>query len=198
MTDLEEINYAVKDGELCLIPSFLEEKEADELYSLLLEKIPWKQDSIVLYGNKHPLPRLQCLMGEPNIQYTYSKIPMSAISWTPEILALKQIIESFSGEKFNSVLINLYRDGSDSNGWHADNEQELGQDPFIASISLGVPRKFKLKHNTIADKKLDILLTHGSLLLMGGSLQHHWKHQIPKSATIKEPRINLTFRLIHS
>jgi len=106
---------------------------------------------------------------------------------------LKKKIETVSGESFNCVLANLYRDGKDSNGWHADNEKELGRNPVIASISLGAARRFDLKHNTKVDSK-QLVLPHGSLLIMGGMMQHHWKHCIAKTAKIIQPRINLTFR----
>ena len=115
---------------------------------------------------------------------------------TPVLSAILKKIETYSKHSFNAVLLNLYRDGKDSNGWHADNEKELGKNPVIASISLGQERFFHLKHRTIKEERFKLKLAHGSLLLMSGSLQHHWLHQIPKTTRPLEPRINLTFRAL--
>ena len=117
-------------------------------------------------------------------------------AWNPLLVFIKNEIEEICQENFTTVLLNYYRNGKDSNGWHADNEKELGRNPVIASVSFGVERYFHLQHNTIKEQKLKINLEHGSLLIMKGATQHFWKHQIPK--TIKEigPRINLTFRII--
>jgi alkylated DNA repair dioxygenase AlkB len=111
-------------------------------------------------------------------------------------LDIEQKIEAYTDETFTTVLLNLYRDGQDSNGWHADNEKELGVNPVIASVSLGASRFFHLKHNTDTSQKLKLELTHGSLLLMEGATQHFWKHQIAKTAKAVAPRINLTFRKV--
>ena len=112
------------------------------------------------------------------------------------LLYIEKKLKEFTNEKFTTVLLNLYRDGNDSNGWHADNEKELGKNPVIASISLGASRFFHLKHNTKTYQKLKIELSHGSLLLMEGTTQHFWKHQVAKTAKIVAPRINLTFRKV--
>ena len=116
--------------------------------------------------------------------------------WNPLLQKIKSRVESVSETNFTTVLLNLYRDGKDSNGWHADNEKELGTNPIIASVSFGTERIFQLKHNTISNLKQNILLEHGSLLLMKGTTQHFWKHQIPKTSKTIGSRINLTFRVI--
>ena len=121
---------------------------------------------------------------------------MHPLPMTKSLLDLIQKINDVYEHGFNAVLLNLYRDGKDSNGWHADNEAELGQNPVIASISLGEERYFHLKHRTQKEQRLKIKLKHGSLLVMGGTMQHHWLHQIPKTTKIISPRINLTFRKI--
>ena len=117
--------------------------------------------------------------------------------WNTVIMFIKNEVETFCNTNFTTVLLNLYRDGKDSNGWHADNEKELGKNPFIASVSLGAERQFHLQHNTIKEANIKLGLEHGSLLLMNGETQHFWKHQIPKTSKIVGPRINLTFRIIN-
>ena len=116
--------------------------------------------------------------------------------WTLTLQKIKSLVESVSKTNFTTVLLNYYRDGSDSNGWHADNEKELGVNPVIASLSLGAERNFQLKHNFDASQKKSLILENGSLLLMKGTTQHYWKHQVPKTAKPIGPRINLTFRVI--
>jgi alkylated DNA repair dioxygenase AlkB len=157
---------------------------------------PWQHDEIVVYGKKHHQPRLTALYGNEGKQYSYSNIIMNPHKWTKELLFIKNEIEEILPVNFTTVLLNLYRHGKDSNGWHADNEKELGLNPIIASVSFGATRSFHLKHNTINDAKLKINLEHGSLLIMKGTTQHFWKHQIPKTEKPVEPRINLTFRII--
>lgn len=186
--------YKIKDGYLELIENFLEKEEADRFFELFLNTIPWKDGSIKIFGRKHLKPRLESFHAEDNVTYTYSGNMLMTENFTPDLSEIKERIENQCFEQFNSVLFNLYRNGKDSNGWHADNEKELGIEPFIASLSLGETRIFKLKHQD--GDKLDIPLKHGSLLLMGGQLQHKWKHCIPKSSKRLESRINLTFRNI--
>ena len=129
--------------------------------------------------------------------YTYSGIKHEAKGWTPELAFVKKRIEKFVDIKFNSVLANLYRDGSDSNGWHSDNEKELGENPIIASLSLGASRKFKLRNNRNREN-IDLILENGSLLIMAGSTQAYWKHTVPKTRQYVSPRINLTYRVVNN
>ena len=192
----DKIDLNLPDAEVIYMPHFFNNKEADEWYKFLLENIPWQQDAIKIYGKSHLQPRLTAFFGSENLNYSYSNLKMKAHLWTPELLDLKSRVENISGCTFNSVLLNLYRNGKDSNGWHADNEKELGQNPIIASLTLGSERFFHLKHNNFPDIKSKIKLENGSLLLMKGSTQHFYKHQIPKTQQVISPRINLTFRTI--
>jgi alkylated DNA repair dioxygenase AlkB len=175
---------------------FFDEGRANELFETLKTAIPWQQDDITVFGKTHPQPRLTSLYGNEGKQYGYSTIVMQPNPWNAILTFIKEEVEKVCEEKFTTVLLNYYRDGKDSNGWHADNEKELGRNPVIASVSLGAARMFHLKHNTADDQKLKINLEHGSLLIMKGETQHYWKHQIPKTAKPIGPRINLTFRIL--
>lgn len=177
------------------LPDFLSAEEQKLFFQLLYQNTPWQQGSIRIFGKLVNTPRLESFYAEDGLNYSYSGQQLKVNEFTQELISLKEKVETVSNEKFNSVLINLYRDGSDSNGWHADNEKELGKNPVIASLSLGAERRFDLRNN-INGNKFGIPLTSGSLLIMGGELQHNWKHQIAKSKKVTEPRINLTFRKI--
>lgn len=184
------------DASLELEPHFIPEEQADGLYSVLLEKIPWRQDKIRIFGKTYPQPRLTALYGNNGNSYSYSGITMEPEPFIPELDTLKRMVETRTGHSFSTCLVNLYRDGNDSNGWHADDEKELGTNPVIASVSLGATRAFHLKHRNQKSLRYRIPLEHGSLLVMGGAMQHHWLHQIPKTRRAVNPRINLTFRNI--
>ncbi len=184
------------DAEIVYYPHFFDKEEADLIFEKLKNEISWQQDEIRVYGKIHPQPRLTALFGNEGKSYSYSNIKMQPHPWTMLLQKIKSRIESISETNFTTVLLNQYRDGKDSNGWHADNEKELGRNPIIASVSFGAERVFQLKHNSILGLKQNILLEHGSLLLMKGSTQHYWKHQIPKTAKPIGSRINLTFRVI--
>lgn len=192
----ERIDFDLPQADISYIPNFLKEQEALKLFEHLEKNTPWQQDEITLFGKTHQQPRLTAFYGAENLSYSYSNIEMKAHSWTPNLLALKNKVEKQAQTTFNCVLLNYYRDGKDSMGWHADDEKELGINPIIASVTLGGERIFHLKHNTVPELKCKIKLENGSLLLMKGSTQHFYKHQIPKTVQKVEPRINLTFRLI--
>ncbi|QKJ64748.1 alpha-ketoglutarate-dependent dioxygenase AlkB [Flavobacterium sp. M31R6] len=192
----EPIVFNLPDAEIIYFPAFLSKEEADSLFQELIENIPWQQDEITVYGKKHLQPRLTALYGNEGKPYSYSNIIMQPHHWTLTLQKIKSLAESILDTNFTTVLLNYYRDGSDSNGWHADNEKELGVNPVIASLSLGAERNFQLKHNFDASQKKTIILENGSLLLMKGTTQHFWKHQVPKTSKPIEPRINLTFRVI--
>ena len=192
----EPIELHLPDALLIYYPNFFDPKEADALFEQLKTDIPWQQDEIRVFGKTHPQPRLTALFGNEGKSYSYSNIKMEPHPWNPLLQKIKSRVEIVSNTNFTTVLLNLYRDGKDGNGWHADNEKELGTNPIIASVSFGAERIFQLKHNSIPDLKQNILLEHGSLLLMKGTTQHFWKHQIPKTSKPIGPRINLTFRLI--
>ena len=184
------------DAEVIYYPHFFDKEEADTIYAELTNEIPWQQDDIRVFGKTHPQPRLTALFGNEGKPYSYSNIKMQPHPWNLLLQKIKSKVESVSDTNFTTVLLNQYRDGKDSNGWHADNEKELGINPVIASVSFGGERIFQLKHNSDKDHKKSIVLEHGSLLIMKGTTQHFWKHQIPKTAKPVEPRINLTFRVI--
>jgi alkylated DNA repair dioxygenase AlkB len=192
----EPISLDLPEAEIIYYPTFFNKKEADSIYTELLTQTPWQQDAITVYGKKHLQPRLTALYGNEGINYSYSRIKMHPHLWTGLLQKIKLKVENVSHTHFTTVLLNHYRDGQDSNGWHADNEKELGLNPIIASISFGAERCFQLKNNTNKEQKKNIILEHGSLLLMKGTTQHFWKHQIPKTAKPVGPRINLTFRVI--
>lgn len=192
----EPIVFNLPDADIIYYPHFFDKKEADEILLQLTTDIPWQQDDIRVFGKTHPQPRLTALFGNEGKSYSYSNIKMQPHPWNPLLKRIKSKVESVTNSNFTSVLLNLYRDGKDSNGWHADNEKELGLNPIIPSVSFGSARVFQLKHNTISKSKLNIVLEHGSLLLMKGTTQHFWKHQIPKTSKKIDSRINLTFRFI--
>ena len=192
----DPIDLALPDAEVIYYPLFFGKEEADAIYAELVSTIPWQQDEITVYGKKHLQPRLTALYGNEGKSYSYSNIKMQPHPWNSLLQKIKSKVETVSNANFTAVLLNYYRDGKDSNGWHADNEKELGINPVIASVSFGGERNFQLKHNSDKSQKKSIVLEHGSLLVMKGTTQHFWKHQIPKTAKPVEPRINLTFRLI--
>lgn len=193
----ERVDFNLPDAEVIYFPNFLFGEEGIGLFKHLLEETPWQHDSITLFGKTHPQPRLTAFYGGADLSYSYSNIKMSANPWNSTLLELKNKIEVKASTTFNSVLLNLYRDGKDSNGWHADDEKELGFNPIIASVTLGSERFFHLKHIYNPIHKCKIKLENGSLLLMKGSTQHFYKHQIPKTSQVIDPRINLTFRTIN-
>lgn len=192
----EKIILDLPDAIFEYYPNFFTQEKADELYKLLLENTLWQQDTITVYGKDHLQPRLTALYGNEGKPYKYSNIIMNPHPWNEYLIHIKELVEDVAQHTFTTVLLNLYRNERDSNGWHADKEKELGRDPIIASISLGEERIFQLKHNTKKEAKQNLILEHGSLILMKEGSQINYKHQIPKSISSKKTRINLTFRTI--
>ncbi len=188
-------NLAPCDGELYLLPAFFPKEQADEFYRRLLRNLAWRTEELLIYGRRLTTPRLMAWYGDTDAHYKYSGQAHRPLPWTTELLDLRNAVTAVCRRRFNSVLANLYRDGRDSMGSHADNEQELGENPLIASLSFGETRILRFKHpaNGI---KLDLALAHGDLLIMAGALQHHWRHELPKTRKVLQPRINLTFRTI--
>lgn len=185
------------DATVLFWPSIASESACQAWFTRLLSDTPWQQDSIRLFGHTHPLPRLQAWFGDAEADYHYSGLTLSPRPWTPVLDEIRQRVEQLCHYPFNSVLLNLYRTGKDSNGWHSDDEPELGNQPVIASFSLGATRRFRMKHNTkprIKTQSID--LPQGSLLLMKGDTQKYWSHCLAKTARGVGPRINLTFRQI--
>lgn len=192
-TDRQPEVERVEDGGVLIYHEhFLAREEADALFTHLREGVAWKQER-GSWGA--PYPRLTALYGDDGLVYTYSGVSYPCLPWTAELERVRQRVEEASGADFNSVLLNLYRDGRDSMGWHADDEPELGTNPVVPSVSLGAPRRFVLRHNR-TKRRIEYTLAHGSLLIMSGTLQHFWKHQLPKTARPVGERINLTFRKI--
>lgn len=183
------------DGDVALYPSLIHADSASALFDTLEKEIAWEQREIQVYGKRYLQPRLLAWYGDEGIRYRYSGDTLIARPWNQTLKQLKAACETVTQTAFNSVLLNLYRDGQDAMGWHADNEPELGSEPVIASVSLGCPRRFDLKHRTTGQRR-DVILPHGSLLVMAGHTQRHWVHQIARSAKVHAPRINLTFRWI--
>lgn len=184
------------DGEIFYFPKFLTNLEADKFFSILIKKIQWQQPEIKLFGKTYKVPRLTAWYGDENASYIYSGIKNQPLNWFNELLEIKNKTEMFCNHEWNSVLVNWYRNGNDSMGWHADDEKELGTNPVIASVSLGAKRKFLIKHKKQSSIPISLELENGSLLLMQGDFQHNWVHAIPKQKGIREGRINLTFRKI--
>ena len=165
----------------------------------LIDEVPWRAETIVMWGKTFLQPRLIAWYGDPGKNYTYSGIRLDPLPWTQTLLDIKRSIETVAGNHFNSVLLNYYRDHRDSMGLHSDDEPELGERPIIASFSLGEERTIIFKHKTNRDMKpVRLRLASGSLLLMKGQTQRHWKHGINKETCLYGPRVNLTFRRVRS
>ena len=195
-SSFEPVIFDLPNAEISYFPNFYDKVTADEIYAELQKDILWQQDDIKVYGKIYPQPRLTALYGNEGLSYSYSNIKMQPHPWSLLLKKIKAKVEQVAMANFSTVLLNYYRDGKDSNGWHADNEKELGLNPIIGSITFGTERVFQLKHNTHKEQKKSIVLEHGSLLLMKGTTQHFWKHQIPKTSKTIDSRINLTFRMI--
>ena len=174
-------------------PNWLSYQEADDLLTTSVEEVPWRQDFIHMMGKKIPIPRLQNWYCETGASYTYSRINLLALEFPSWMEDLRRRVELSTGEIFNAILVNYYRDGKDSNDWHSDDEKELGAYPVIASISIGAERVFHLRHK-VTKQKLKMNLPHGSLLLMGAGIQEYWQHKLSKTSLQVGPRINLTLR----
>ena len=185
------------DADVRYWPHALDAERADALLSSLRAGIEWHQEHVVIFGQRRLVPRLVAWHGDPDARYTYSGTAHEPSAWTDELRELREVAEALTGHRYNSVLLNLYRDGRDGMGWHADDEPELGRNPAIASFSLGATRRFRLRHRR-SRQVVELDLDHGSLLSMAGETQHHYVHAVPKTARTVGERINLTFRLVLS
>jgi alkylated DNA repair dioxygenase AlkB len=210
------LRVPLSDGDAVLVERFIEPDAADSYLDRLLSGVDWEQHQIRIFGRQRAVPRMSAWYGDPGARYCYSGLALEPLAWLPAIIELKDQIESRSSEwlppeafsshagshadrstRYNSALLNLYRNGTDSMGWHSDDEPELGERPVIASLSLGATRRFRLKHRSRpALEPIALPLSHGSLLVMYGETQKNWKHAIGKSSNVFEPRINLTFRFV--
>jgi alkylated DNA repair dioxygenase AlkB len=190
------MKFDLPDATITFHEHFFDAQESVILMESLITEIDWQQYQIKIFGKSLDQPRLTAYYGQDHPYYAYSNIKLQPIPFTPILLSIKNKIEALTLEKFNGVLLNYYRNGDDSMGWHADDEKELGTNPVIASLSFGATRNFQLQHRLEKSiPKQSIALNDASLLVMQGGTQHYWKHQIPKQKN-KGPRINLTFRKI--
>jgi alkylated DNA repair dioxygenase AlkB len=181
--------------ELKVIEHFYDAAECEVIYRRLLQEQNWPDNCYSVAGRAFTLPRLQTWHADPGISYSYSNNLLQTRPWTPLLADIRQKVEHCLNFSFNSVLVNLYRNGEDYVGWHADNEAELGEQPFIASLTLGATRQFAFRHKKTAESD-GILLTSGTLLIMQPDFQHHWLHSIPIDPKLSQGRINLTFRKV--
>jgi alkylated DNA repair dioxygenase AlkB len=187
----------MQDAEIHYLPSMRLQEPADTLLRKFIANVPWRAERVIVWGKSHPQPRLIAWFGDDGQSYTYSGIRLEPLPWTDALVMIRREVECVTEAKFNSVLLNYYRDHNDSMGFHSDNEPELGPNPVIASLSLGEQRTFVLKHKTRRDlKSVKLPLASGSLLVMKGSTQRYWKHGIEKESQRCGPRVNLTFRRI--
>ncbi|ALS33783.1 hypothetical protein PTRA_a2720 [Pseudoalteromonas translucida KMM 520] len=166
-----------------------------DLFYYLQQNLCWQQPNVTVYNKTGPIPRLQCFISENNIEYGYSHSKLIVEPWPDVLLAMRKRLERHLNQPFNSLLVNYYRDGNDTMGWHSDDEAELGHQPTIVCISLGAERVLKLKHKA-SNKITDLKLHSGSCLIMSGNSQRDYQHAITKQTTLAHPRISLTFRLI--
>jgi alkylated DNA repair dioxygenase AlkB len=189
------IKLLLPDADVWYTPAFFTLDESARFLTELQKEITWKQEKIKLFGKEQLMPRLTAWYGDK--AYTYSGLVNEPQPWIPVLSEIRQRVINTTGKNFNSVLLNLYRSGQDSMGWHADDEKELGSEPCIASVSFGADRRFGFKHKyNKAIKNIYITLQPGSLLIMQGATQHYWLHGLPKTAKPGGTRINLTFRNI--
>jgi alkylated DNA repair dioxygenase AlkB len=184
------------DADVSFDPRWLAEDEAERLLRGLREEVAWETHRVRLFGREHASPRLSCWIGDPGAAYRYSGTLFEPRPWPSSLQRLRERLGAELDVGFNSVLANRYRDGRDCMGWHSDSEPELGPAPVIASVSLGATRRFVLKHRGQPQEKLAIELPHGSLLVMAGATQRHYRHALPRTAKAVGERINLTFRQI--
>jgi alkylated DNA repair dioxygenase AlkB len=184
-----------KDGTVDYYANVLTHNEGNRYFDLLLQKIAWGNDDVIIFGKHIVAKRKIAWYGDSDYLYTYSNTTKQALAWIKELLELKQIVEKPTETKFNSCLLNLYHNGNEGIGWHSDDEESLEPNSTIASLSLGAERKFSFKHKK-TKQTISLVLEHGSLLIMKDDTQTNWLHNLPKSKKITRPRINLTFRMM--
>jgi alkylated DNA repair dioxygenase AlkB len=195
LTDSEAGRLPMSDAHVLLYRSVFTAARQDRLFRSLLDEVPWEQHVIKVFGRSVGAPRLSAWYGDSGASYSYSSTRLEPLSWNPVLLEIKSVVEALTPINFNSVLLNLYRNGCDGVGWHSDAEPELGRNPVIASVSLGAVRRFLFQHKK-RGTRVCLNLEPGSVLLMSGPTQHHWRHQLPKTRKLVGIRINLTFRVI--
>ncbi len=186
-------NLLHKDGTVNYYGKILTPNVSNQYFDLLMQSILWENEEVIVFGKHIVTKRKTAWYGDSDYLYTYSNTTKQALPWTKELLDLKQIAEELAGTKFNSCLLNLYHNGNEGMGWHSDDEESLGKNNTIASLSLGEERKFLFKHKQ-TKQTVSLILEHGSLLVMKDATQRNWLHSLPKAKNITGPRINLTFR----
>ena len=186
-------NLLPYDGEVYYYGAVIPNR--DRYLKVLLEEIPWRYDEVLVSGAVRQTKRKVAWFGDQPYEYMYSGVTRRALPWTDPLLELKQLVEDKLSDRFNSCLLNLYSDGSEGMSWHSDNEEALVKGARIASVSFGAERKFSLRHKRTKET-VSVKLAHGSLLVMMGETQAHWLHSVGVSTTVKNPRVNLTFRKI--
>lgn len=186
-------NLLPQDGIVQYHGKVMNHQEAQDLLTYFLEDIPWKQDEVFIFGKHIITQRKMAWFADSGIPYSYSNTTKESLPWTPTLLKLKALAEEKTGTSYNSCLLNLYHSGAEGMGWHSDDEKAIVKDSPIASMSFGAERKFSLKHRK-TKQSISVILEHGSLLVMKGSTQRHWKHAMPKTKKVTRPRVNLTFR----
>ena len=186
------------DGELTYVPGFFSRSVGDRLLSNLSATVLWSQPRITIFGRQVHSPRLAAWYGDRESVYRYSGLTNQPLPWLSELLEIRHCVQQYVEGRFDGLLINLYRTGKDSMGWHSDDEKELGENPVIASVSLGASRRFLLRHRRCSDLPVhEVNLEHGSLLVMRGATQQNWRHSVPRMRNHDSPRLNLTFRQIN-
>lgn len=188
-------NWLPYEGTVNYYGKLLSQQKANFYFNRLLETIDWRNDEAVIFGKKIITKRKVAWYGERAFEYTYSNTTKHALPWTPELLELKWLIEAETGETFNSCLLNLYHSGEEGMAWHSDGEADLKKNGTIGSLSFGAERKFAFKHKQTKEK-VELILEHGSLLVMKDTTQTHWLHRLPPTKRVSSPRVNLTFRTI--
>ena len=190
-----EHNWLPYDGTVQYYGKVVPHLSADDYLDKLLQNIAWENDQAIIFGRKIITKRKVAWYGDQAFEYTYSNIHKYALPWTKELLELKVLVESLTGELFNSCLLNLYHTGEEGMAWHSDDETDLKRDGAIASLSFGAERRFAFKHKH-SKEKIELYLEHGSLLVMKDTTQSYWLHRLPPTKKVTTPRVNLTFRTI--
>ena len=201
---MEQLSFFAEEGKSKGLPEellqyhagFIDKQSSDELLKKFISDMPWKQSIQKMWDKEYLTPRLTSWHGDIGTDYSVSGKIANPNPWTPELLYIKSLVEPIAGVKFNSVLLNYYRDGNDSVAWHSDRESVLGKNPIIASVSFGQVRSFDIRNKANHSEHYSVKLEHGSYLLMKAGLQEHWEHRIAKSIKLMKARINLTFRVV--
>lgn len=189
-------NILPQDGIVHYYGKILSDQDSQSYMQRLLKHIPWKNDEAVIFGRHIITKRKVAWFGDQSFGYTYSKKTREALPWTEDLIHLKSLVEKISGEKYNSCLLNLYHNGDEGMAWHSDDEKTMAKNSAIASLSIGAERKFSFRHKQ-SKETISTILENGSLLVMKGNTQSNWLHSIPKTKTVSDPRINLTFRIFN-